>query len=150
MRFYLFAIIIAFFQSSVLLALFHNLLTVPNLLLAYLFVNLLKEENHTLKKPIISGFLLDIFQDSLGLHLSGYTFFSIWLSFLKTRFDFPNRTSLLLTYTFLSLIEKLWVVILFRLRYYLEINPLLFLLSYAFELSFIIFISRGYFKKIHE
>ncbi|MFN3472243.1 MAG: hypothetical protein ACK4ZR_06555, partial [Aquificaceae bacterium] len=117
MRFYLFAIIIAFFQSSVLLALFHNLLTVPNLLLVYLFVNLLKEENHTLKKPIISGFLLDIFQDSLGLHISGYTFFSIWLSFLKARFDFPNRTSLLLTYTFLSLIEKLWVVILFRLRY---------------------------------
>jgi hypothetical protein len=150
MRFYLFALILAFFQSSVLLALFHNLLTVPNLLLAYLFVNLLREEDYNLKKPLISGFFLDVFQDSLGLHISGYTFFSIWLSFLKARFDFPNRTSLLLAYTVLSLVEKLWVVILFRLRYYLEINPLLFLLSYVIELSFIIFISRGYFNRVHE
>jgi hypothetical protein len=56
----------------------------------------------------------------------------------------------LLAYTVLSLVEKLWVVVLFRLRYYLEINPLLFLLSYVIELSFIIFISRGYFNKVHE
>jgi len=150
MRFYLFTLIIAFFQSSVLLALFHNLLTVPNLLLAYLFINLLKEEDHSLKKPLISGLFLDLFQDSLGLHISGYTFFSIWLSFLKARFNLPSRAALLLAYIILSLVEKLWMVILFRLRYYLEINPLLFLLSYVIELSFIIFISRGYFNRVHE
>lgn len=150
MRFYLFALIIAFFQSSVLLALFHNLLTVPNLLLAYLFINLLKEEGYNLKKAVIPGFLLDLFQDSLGLHISGYTFFSICLSLLKSRFEFPNRVSLLLAYAILSLAEKLWIAFLFRLRYHVEVSPILFFLSYLIELSFIIFISKGYFNKVHE
>lgn len=149
MRFYLFALILAFFQSSVLLALFHNLLLTPNLLLAYLFINLLKDEEYKLEKAVISGFFLDILQDSLGLHISGYTFFSILLNFLRSRFEFPNRASLLLAYILLSVIEKLWVIFLFRLRYYVEINPLLFFLSYLVELSFIMFIFKWYFKRIH-
>ena len=86
MRFYLLALIIAFFQSSVLLALFLNLLTVPNLLLAYLYINLIKEEDHSLKKPLISGLFLDLFQDSLRLLISGYTFFSIGLYHLYKLF----------------------------------------------------------------
>jgi len=76
MRFYLFTLIIAFFQSSVLLALFHNLLTVPNLLLAYLFINLLKEEDHSLKKPLISGLFFGPVPRFLGFaYLRLYLFF---------------------------------------------------------------------------
>ncbi len=150
MRFYLFAFIIAFFQSSILLAIFHNFLTAPNLLLVYLFINLVREEECLLKKAVLSGLFLDLFQDSLGLHISGHIFFSIVLSLLKARFEFPNIVSLFLVYAFLSILEKLWILFFFRLRYYAGIDPILLFLGLAIELTFAMLIIRRYMVYKHE
>lgn len=143
MRFYLFSFLIAYFQSSVLLAVFQNALLVPNLLLVYLFLNLLNEEDYGLKKALPSGFFLDLFQDSFGLHLSGYVFFTIGLNFVKQRYHFPSRLSVVLVYIFLSILERLWTVIIFRSRYYLEFNLWLALLGFFIEwITLAVFLRR--------
>ncbi|MEJ7620126.1 MAG: hypothetical protein WKI46_04835 [Aquificaceae bacterium] len=147
MKFYIVAFLLAYFQSAVLIAVFHNMLMAPNLLLVYLFLSIFKEDNGWLRKAIITGFFLDLFQDSLGLNLSGHIFFAILFNIMKLRIELPSKLSLLLAYLLLSLFEKLWVVLLFRVKYYADLNLWLLLLSLAFESLFLYLISGRYFRK---
>ncbi len=147
MKFYVIAFLLAYFQSSVLIAIFHNMLIAPNLLLSYLFLHIFKEDNGWLRRAIITGFFLDLFQDSLGLNLSGYIFFAILLNLMKLRIEIPSRFSLLLAYFLLSLLEKFWIVLLFRIRYYAELSLPLLPLSLALELIFLYSISGRYFHR---
>lgn len=147
MKFYIVAFLLAYFQGAVLIAVFHNMLIAPNLLLVYLFLNIFKEDNGWLRKAIITGFFLDLFQDSLGLNLSGHIFFAILFNIMKLRIELPSKLSLLLAYLLLSLLEKLWVVLLFRVKYYADLNLWLLPLSLAFEALFLYLISGRYFRK---
>ncbi|QID33660.1 hypothetical protein [Pampinifervens florentissimum] len=147
MKFYIVAFLLAYFQGAVLIAVFHNMLMAPNLLLVYLFLNIFKEDNGWLRKAIITGFFLDLFQDSLGLNLSGHIFFAILFNIMKLRIELPSKLSLLLAYLLLSLFEKLWVVLLFRVKYYADLNLWLLPLSLAFEALFLYLISGRYFRK---
>ncbi len=147
MKFYIVAFLLAYFQSAVLIAVFHNMLMAPNLLLVYLFFSIFKDENGWLRKAIITGFFLDLFQDSLGLNLSGHIFFAILFNIMKLRIELPSKLSLLLAYLLLSLFEKLWVVLLFRVKYYADLNLWLLPLSLAFEALFLYLISGRYFRK---
>lgn len=147
MKFYIVAFLLAYFQSAVLIAVFHNMLMAPNLLLVYLFLSIFKEDNGWLRKAIITGFFLDLFQDSLGLNLSGHIFFAILFNIMKLRIELPSKLSLLLAYLLLSLFEKLWVVLLFRVKYYANLNLWLLPLSLAFEALFLYLISGRYFRK---
>lgn len=147
MKFYIIAFLLAYFQGAVLIAVFHNMLIAPNLLLVYLFLNIFKEDNGWLRKAIITGFFLDLFQDSLGLNLSGHIFFAILFNIMKLRIELPSKLSLLLAYLLLSLLEKLWVVLLFRVKYYADLNLWLLPLSLAFEALFLYLISGRYFRK---
>lgn len=147
MKFYIIAFLLAYFQGAVLIAVFHNMLIAPNLLLVYLFLNIFKEDNGWLRKAIITGFFLDLFQDSLGLNLSGHIFFAILFNIMKLRIELPSKLSLLLAYLLLSLFEKLWVVLLFRVKYYADLNLWLLPLSLAFEALFLYLISGRYFRK---
>ncbi len=147
MKFYIVAFLLAYFQSAVLIAVFHNMLMAPNLLLVYLFLSIFKEDNGWLRKAIITGFFLDLFQDSLGLNLSGHIFFAILFNIMKLRIELPSKLSLLLAYLLLSLFEKLWVVLLFRVKYYADLNLWLLPLSLAFEALFLYLISGRYFRK---
>ncbi len=147
MKFYIVAFLLAYFQGAVLIAVFHNMLIAPNLLLVYLFLNIFKEDNGWLRKAIITGFFLDLFQDSLGLNLSGHIFFAILFNIMKLRIELPSKLSLLLAYLLLSLFEKLWVVLLFRVKYYANLNLWLLPLSLAFEALFLYLISGRYLRK---
>ncbi len=147
MKFYIVAFLLAYFQGAVLIAVFHNILIAPNLLLVYLFLDIFKEDNGWLRKTIITGFFLDLFQDSLGLNLSGHIFFAILFNIMKLRIELPSKLSLLLAYLLLSLFEKLWVVLLFRVKYYADLNLWLLPLSLAFEALFLYLISGRYFRK---
>ena len=147
MKFYIIAFLLAYFQGAVLIAVFHNILIAPNLLLVYLFLNIFKEDNGWLRKAIITGFFLDLFQDSLGLNLSGHIFFAILFNIMKLRIELPSKLSLLLAYLLLSLFEKLWVVLLFRVKYYADLNLWLLPLSLAFEALFLYLTSGRYFRK---
>ncbi len=147
MKFYIVAFLLAYFQGAVLIAVFHNMLIAPNLLLVYLFLNIFKEDNGWLRKAIITGFFLDLFQDSLGLNLSGHIFFAILFNIMKLRIELPSKLSLLLAYLLLSLFEKLWVVLLFRVKYYADLNLWLLPLSLAFEALFLYLISGRYLRK---
>lgn len=147
MKFYIVAFLLAYFQGAVLIAVFHNMLIAPNLLLVYLFLSIFKEDNGWLRKAIITGFFLDLFQDSLGLNLSGHIFFAILFNIMKLRIELPSKLSLLLAYLLLSLLEKLWVVLLFRVKYYADLNLWLLPLSLAFEALFLYLISGRYFRK---
>ncbi len=147
MKFYIVAFLLAYFQGAVLIAVFHNMLMAPNLLLVYLFLSIFKEDNGWLRKAIITGFFLDLFQDSLGLNLSGHIFFAILFNIMKLRIELPSKLSLLLAYLLLSLLEKLWVVLLFRVKYYADLNLWLLPLSLAFEALFLYLISGRYFRK---
>ncbi len=147
MKFYIVAFLLAYFQGAVLIAVFHNMLIAPNLLLVYLFLSIFKEDNGWLRKAIITGFFLDLFQDSLGLNLSGHIFFAILFNIMKLRIELPSKLSLLLAYLLLSLLEKLWVVLLFRVKYYANLNLWLLPLSLAFEALFLYLISGRYFRK---
>ncbi|MEJ5339792.1 MAG: hypothetical protein ACK42C_06810 [Aquificaceae bacterium] len=144
MKFYIIAFFLAYFQSSVLLALFHSMLLTPNLLLLYLFLNILGEGNSWLRRAVLAGFFLDLFQDSLGLNLSGFVLFATLFNLMKLRIEMPSRVSLLLVYALLSLVERLWVIALFRIRYYTELNIWLALLSFSLELLFLYLISGRY------
>lgn len=145
MIFYLFAFLLAFLQNSVISTLFPSFFLSPNILLSYLFLNLLREED--IKKVLISGLFLDLFQDSLGLNLSGFLLFGIGLGLLKEMFEFPSRVSLVVSYTLLSILEKSWTLLLYRWKYYIPLDPLALLLSYLIELSFLIFMAKGYITK---
>ncbi len=147
MKFYIVAFLLAYFQSAVLIAVFHNMLMAPNLLLVYLFLSIFKEDNGWLRKAIITGFFLELFQDSLGLNLSGHILFAILFNIMKLRIELPSKLSLLLAYLLLSLFEKLWVVLLFRVKYYADLNLWLLPLSLAFEALFLYLISGRYFRK---
>lgn len=147
MKFYIVAFLLAYFQGAVLIAVFHNMLMAPNLLLVYLFLSIFKKDNGWLRKAIITGFFLDLFQDSLGLNLSGHIFFAILFNIMKLRIELPSKLSLLLAYLLLSLLEKLWVVLLFRVKYYADLNLWLLPLSLAFEALFLYLISGRYFRK---
>lgn len=144
MKFYIIAFLLAYFQSSILLAIFHSMLLTPNLLLVYLFLNILGEGNFWLRRAVLAGFFLDLFQDSLGLNLSGYVLFTTIFNLMKLRIEIPSRVSLLLAYIPLSLLEKLWVIALFRIRYYTELNIWLALLSFSLEVLFLYLISGRY------
>ena len=145
MMFYVLAFLISFFQSSLISAFFPSILLSPNLLLVYLFLNLLKKED--LVKVFISGFFLDLFQDSLGFNISGFILFSMVLSLLRERYELPNRLSLIIFYFLLSSIEKLWTFFLFRWKYYVQIDPLIILLSYLVEIGFLLLMTKGYTNK---
>ncbi|MFN3599312.1 MAG: hypothetical protein ACK4VK_06225 [Aquificaceae bacterium] len=140
MRFYFLALLLSFLQSAVFSGFFHNVFLAPNLLLVYLFLNLLKDDD--IKKVIFAGLFLDVFQDSLGLNLSGFLLFYMIYNLFKARFEFPNRLSLVVIYTFLSLVEKAWVLFLFRIRFYTEISPINLLISYLIEISFMLLLLR--------
>ncbi len=144
MKFYIIAFLLAYFQSSVLIAVFYDMIVAPNLLLVYLFLNIFKDDSAWLRKAIISGFLLDLFQDSLGLNLSGYVFFAMLFSLMRLRIEIPSRLSLLLAYLLLSITEKFWIIFLFRIKYYADLNLWLLPLSLAFELVFLYLISGRY------
>jgi hypothetical protein len=145
MMFYLIAVALAFVQSSLLTALFQSLLIVPNLLLTYLFLNMLKGD-YSMKKPLISGMLLDIFQNSLGLHTSGFLIFSLLFKLISSRYEFPTPASLTVVYGVLSLIEKLWVFGIFRVKFLIYINLPLLLASLLIEMLILYFISRRHLK----
>ncbi len=148
MRFYFLSFLLAYFQSSVLVALFHSMLVAPNLLLVYLFLTMLKENKAWLRRALIAGFFLDVFQDSLGLNLSGFVFFGVIFSLIRQRVDIPSKLSLILTYALLSWLERAWVIVLFRIRYYAELDLWLLPISFALELLFLYFISGRYLR--HE
>ncbi len=148
MRFYFLSFLLAYFQSSVLVALFHSMLVAPNLLLVYLFLTILKENKAWLRRALIAGFFLDVFQDSLGLNLSGFVFFGVIFSLIRQRVDIPSKLSLILTYALLSWLERAWVIVLFRIRYYAEFDLWLLPISFALELLFLYFISGRYLR--HE
>ncbi|WPM31882.1 hypothetical protein IAE16_08665 [Hydrogenobacter sp. T-2] len=147
MKFYIIAFFLAYFQGSVLITIFHNMLVSPNLLLAYLFLHIFKEDKGWLRKAFITGFFLDLFQDSLGLHLSGHIFFAILFNLMRLRIEIPSRLSLLLAYFLLSLLEKLWLVLLFRIRYYADLSLWLLPLSLALEVLFLYLISGRYLSR---
>lgn len=147
MKFYIVAFLLAYFQSSVLLGVFHSTLITPNILLVYLFLNIFGESSYWLRKAVIAGFFLDIFQDSLGLNLSGFVLFAMLLNLMRLRIEMPSRASMLIAYFLLSFIEKMWVIVLFRVRYYAELNLPLALLSFSLELLFLYLISRKYLPK---
>ncbi len=147
MKFYLIAFLLAYFQSSVLIAIFHNMLITPNPLLVYLFLNIFRENGGWLLRTITAGFFLDLFQDSLGLNLSGYIFFATLFSLMRSRVEIPNRLSLLFAYLPLSLMEKLWVIFLFRIRYYADLTLWLLPFSLFLETLFLYLISGRYFRK---
>lgn len=144
MRFYIIALLLAYIQSSILATIFRSVLIAPDLLLAYLFFNLMQDDSRWLRKVLFSGLLLDLFQDSLGLNLSGYLVFAILLKIATGRFELPGRLSLLFAYVPLSVVKKLLVITLFRIKYYAEISPLLFLLGLCVEILFLYLISKGY------
>ncbi|MEJ7554914.1 MAG: hypothetical protein WKI50_03135 [Aquificaceae bacterium] len=141
MKFYIIAFLLAYFQASVLTNIFHNMLLSPNFLLAYLCLYLFREDRGWLKKASITGFFLDLFLDSLGLHLSGHIFFAILFNMMRQRIEIPSKFSLLIAYFFLSLLEKLWLILLFRLKYYTDFNLWLLPLSLTFEVVFLYLIS---------
>lgn len=142
MSFYLFAFLTAYLQSSFLLALFGSSLFTPNFLLAYLFLHLMKEEGYGLKKTLASGLFLDLLQDTPGLNLSGYLLFTLVLNLLKARVEFPTVLSMSLTYLFLTLLERLAVFVVFRLKYFVEFKPVLLVLSLSLELLLVVFLLR--------
>lgn len=144
MKFYIIALLLAYFQSSVLLALFQNTLTTPNLLLVFLFLNLVHDETKSLRKAFFSGFFLDAFQDSMGLHMSAHVLFILLLHFFRQRLDFPTRLSLLILYVGLSFVEKVWILLLLRMKYFIEINLLSAMVGYTIELLFLLFVMRFY------
>lgn len=147
MKFYIFAFLLAYFQSSALIALFHSFLFVPNLLLVYFFLELARDEGYGLKRALFSGFFLDLLQDSLGLNLFGYTLFTLMVNAIKTRFEFAHRFSFLFAYALFSSIEKLFIFLLFRLKYFLEFNLWLTLLGFFTELGFLLFLLKWYHRK---
>lgn len=116
----------------------------PNLLLAYLFFELMREKGYGLKKATFSGLSLDLLQDSLGLHLFSHTLFTMAVNAMKSRFELLNRSSLLLAYVPLSLMERLCLFALFRLKYFSEFKPGLTLLGFLLEFIFLLIISRWY------
>ncbi|MFN7064825.1 MAG: hypothetical protein ACK4OF_01550 [Aquificaceae bacterium] len=142
MSFYVFAFLIAFLQSAILSALFQSAFFTPNLLLGYLFLKLLERED--LKNIILAGLFLDLFQDSLGLNLSGFILFTLSLSLFKMRFELPSRLSIVAVYAILALLEKLWVLLLLRSNYHVELNLVTLFISYGIELGFVLFLSRWY------
>lgn len=141
MKFYIIAFLLAYFHGSVLITIFHNMLLSPNLILVYLFLHIFKEDKGWLRKAFITGFFLDLFLDSLGLHLSGHIFFAILFNMMMQRIEIPSRFSLIITYLLLSMLEKLWLILLFRIRYYVDLNLWLLPLSLTFEVLFLYFIS---------
>ena len=141
MKFYIIVFLLAYFQASVLTNIFHNMLLSPNFLLSYLCLYLFREDRGWLKKASITGFFLDLFLDSLGLHLSGHIFFAILFNMMRQRIEIPSKFSLLIAYFFLSLLEKLWLILLFRLKYYTDFNLWLLPLSLTFEVVFLYLIS---------
>lgn len=149
MKFTIIAFLLAYFQSSVLLAIFHSMWTIPNLLLVYLFLNILGDGGSWLKRTLLAGFFLDLFQDSLGLNMSGYILFAMLVNFMKLRIEMPSRASLLLAYLGLTLVEKAWVILLFRIRYYAELNLWLIPLGLLVELLFLYLISGKVLKTNH-
>ncbi|MFN3870881.1 MAG: hypothetical protein ACK4MW_05295 [Aquificaceae bacterium] len=142
MKFYFFAFILSFLQSAIFSGFFQNVFVAPNLILVYLFLNLLKDDG--IKKVIFAGIFLDIFQDSLGLNLSGFLLFYLVFNLFKARFEFPSRLSLLVIYTILASVEKAWTLSLFRIRFYADINPIILFISYLVEIGFMLFLLRWY------
>lgn len=148
MRFYLFAFLLAYFQSSALLAFFKSFLFAPNFLLVYLFLNLVEEDKeYGLKKALISGLFLDILQDSVGLNLSGYMLFTVAMNLMRLRFEFPSRTSVIFAYALLSMVEKLWVLTLFRVKYLTELDLPLAIFGLILELGFLSLMLRWRLRK---
>lgn len=144
MKFYIATFLLAYFQSSVLITVFHNILISPNLLLVYLFLNIFREDSLWLRRAIITGFFLDLFQDSLGLNTSGHIFFAILFNLMKLRIEIPSKLSLLIAYVLLSTLEKFWILLLFRIRYYADINLWLLPLSLVVEMLLLYIISGRY------
>lgn len=150
MKFYVIALLLAFFQASVLATAFRGVLTSPDLLFVYLFFNILQDNSKWLRKAFFSGLFLDLFQDSLGLHLSSYIACAILLNWVMGRFELPSRLSLMLAYVPLAFVKKLLVIALFRMKYYAEVSPVLFLLGLCVEIIFLYLISRGYSGRRYE
>lgn len=142
MRFYIITFLLSYIQSSFLLALFHNFLLTPDLTLVYLFLNLAHDEKLNLKKPMYAGLLLDILQDSFGLQLSGKLFSALALSILRLRVEFTGRLSLVVAYIPLSLLQKLLMFTLFRIKYYTDVNILLLISSLVIEVLFLTLIAK--------
>lgn len=147
MTFYLVAFLLAYFQSSVLFAFFQSSLFAPNMVLAYLFLELMKEEGYGLKKALASGLFLDILQDSLGLHLFANTLLALLVNLLKERLDFPSRLSITLLYGAMALGERFITFFIFRLKYYTEFSLWLTLVGFFVEMLFFLTILRRYFKE---
>ncbi|RMH79653.1 MAG: hypothetical protein D6674_07105 [Acidobacteria bacterium] len=150
MRFYIITFLLSYIQSSLFLALFHNFLLTPDLTLVYLLLNLAHEERLNLKKPIYAGLLLDILQDSLGLQLSGKLFFALALSIVRLRVEFTGRLSLIVAYIPLSLLQKLLMFILFRIKYYTDVNILLLIGSLMIEVLFLTLMAKWLIKEGNE
>ncbi|MCS6999023.1 MAG: rod shape-determining protein MreD [Aquificaceae bacterium] len=144
MKFYLLAPLLAYFQSSVLMVFFQSFLFAPNLLLAYLFIELMREKGYGLKKGAFSGLLLDLLQDSLGLHLFSHTLFTMAINAMKSRFEPLKRFSLLLAYVPFSLMERLCLFVLFRLKYFAEFRLGLALVGFLLEFIFLLILLRWY------
>lgn len=134
MRFYIIVVLLAMVQTSALVGIFHSFLYTPNITYAFLFLELLKEEPQSVKKPIFAGFFLDLMYDSLGLHISGSLLLMELIAFLRSRYEFPNYMALLTAYSVVALIVRAFLFFLFRLKFYMPFDFLLFSLGFVVEL----------------
>ncbi len=90
---YLVVFLLSFIQSSFLSPLFSPGFLAPDLVLAFIFLNSIKEDKRVIFKAFFGGFMLDIFHDSLGLFmsvnvLSAYLMYMFYEKILIKRLSF--------------------------------------------------------------
>jgi len=144
MRFYIIVALLALLQASVLVGIFKSFLYAPNPVYAFLFITLLKEEGMTFKKPIFAGLFLDLMHDSLGLHIFGSLLFAELITLLRSRYEFPNLTALIVVYGIITLIVRAFLFLLFRLKFYVSFDLALFSAGFLTELFILYILTRFY------
>ncbi|MEN3034161.1 MAG: hypothetical protein ABDH18_04150 [Aquificaceae bacterium] len=137
MTFYLIMILLSYLQSSVMLSVFSHGLVVPDLVLCIYFLELLKKEDRWGIKAIFSGAFLDILQDSAGLYLSRQMIFCILYELMSTKLQFPTKISKVIAYLSISIVTKLFAIILFSTKHKWELNSVEFLAGILIEALFI-------------
>ncbi len=137
MRFYLIAFLLAFVQSSLLTGMFVSSLYAPDLVLLYLFYSLYSQPQPDIRKPVISGFFLDLMYDTLGWNMSGKLMASFFLELIKSRYLLVSHLSVLVSYMMVALLEHAFRFFLFRVKYYYSFSPALFILGLFTESLFL-------------
>ncbi|MGC8852331.1 MAG: hypothetical protein ACP5P0_01865 [Hydrogenobacter sp.] len=147
MKFYVISFLLAFIQASVITGLFVSNLYVPDLILLYLFLHISRQEKMDIKKPLVSGFYLDIMYDTFGWNISGKLLMSLLLEIFKSRWEFATRLSLMIFYCLVALLEHIFRYVLFRLKYYYPFELRAFFLGFSIELFLLYLLSLFIIKK---